>query len=178
MAINSEVPEIAEVVPEKNTKLSLVVVLSVFLGILLTLGGVGAVLHFRASNALRVELLTVRAELNKKNLALDDMQAQVIALSGQMSLLKDNAAARSVSASERAKQAAATAAGGSEAKSPNGKDKAGAPELPAPPKVVKPKPAAQNCELVGKSPEDQATTLKRCVGLIDLPLSKDKARTR
>jgi hypothetical protein len=95
-----------------------------------------------------------------------------------MSLLKDNAAARSGSASEKDKQkeGAALATDGSESKSPGGKEKTGAPEASVSPKAVKPKPPAQNCELVGKSPEEQAATLKRCVGLIDQPTPKEKAR--
>ena len=31
------------------------------------------------------------------------------------------------------------------------------------------KPEAENCELVGKSPEEQAATLRRCVGMMDAP---------
>lgn len=178
MAINSEEPEVAEEAPVEKSKLSLVVILSVLLGILLTLGGGGAVLHLRESMALQAEMLTIRAELNKKNLALEDMQTQIGALSSQMNILKDSAAARSGSASERARQkeVAAQVTGGSESKSSGGKEKTGAPEVPLPPKAVKPKPPAQNCELVGKSPEEQAATLKRCVGLIDQPSSKEKAR--
>ena len=181
MAINSEAPEIVEETPAAKSKLPLVVSLSVFLGVLLTLLGAGAVLHFRASNALQAEVLKMSAELKTKVLALDDLQAQIGALSSQMDLLKDSAAARSGSADERArkKDAEATAAASeSEAKTPNGKEKAGAPERPVPPKPIKPKPAAQNCDLVGKSPDDQAATLRRCVGLIDLPPSKEKARPR
>ncbi len=177
MAINSEEPEIAEEAPAEKSKLSLVVILSVLLGILLTLGGGGAVLHLRESKALQTEMLTIRAELKTKNLALEDMQEQIGALSSQMSILKDSAAARSGSASERAKQkeTAAQVAGGNEFKSSGGKEKASSLEVPVPPKAVKPKPPAQNCELVGKSPEEQAATLKRCVGLIDPPPPKEKA---
>ena len=173
MAINSEAPESAEETPTEKMKLPLVVILSVFLGILLTFLGTGAVLHFRASNALQAEVLKMSAELKMKARALDDLQAQIGALSSQMDLLKDSAAARSGSASERATQAAATAASGSEAKAPGGKEKSGAPELPVPPKPVKRKPSAQACELVGKSPDEQAATLKRCVGLIDPPVAKE-----
>ena len=175
MAINSEEPEVTEEAPAEKSKLSLVVILSVLLGILLTLGGGGAVLHLRESKALQAEMVAIRAELKKKNLALDDMQTQIGALSSQMSLLKDSAAARSGSASEKAKQkeTAAQVTNGSETKS-----SPGSPVIPVPPKAVKPKPPAQNCELVGKSPEEQATTLKRCVGLIDQPSPKEKARPR
>lgn len=178
MAIKSEEPEVAEEAPAEKPKLSLVVVLSVLLGILLTLGGGGAVLHLRESKALQAEMLTIRAELKMKNLALEDMQEQIGALSSQMSILKDSAAARSGSASERAKQkeASAPVADGSPSKSSGGKGKAGSPEVPVPPKAVKPKPPVENCELVGKSSEEQVTTLKRCVGLIDQPSPKEKAR--
>lgn len=178
--INSEEPEVVEEAPAAKPRLSLVVILSVVLGILLTLGGVGAVLHLRDSKALQAEVLVMRSELKKKNLALEDMQAQIGALSSQMTLLKDSAAARSGSVSERAKQkeAAAPVAEGGEPKPPGATGKAASPELPAAPVVAKPKPKppAQNCELVGKSPEEQAATLKRCVSLIDQPSPKEKAR--
>lgn len=53
---------------------------------------------------------------------------------------------------------------------PEAKYKAPAQEPVAAPAVVKPKsPPRQDCELVGKSPEEQAETLKRCVSLIDSP---------
>ena len=176
--INSEEPKVVEEARPEKPRLSLVVILSVVLGILLTLGGVGAVLHLRDSKALQAEVLVMRAELKKKNVALDEMQAQIGALSSQMTLLKDSAAARSGSASERAKQkeVAAAVADGGEPKPPSGKEKAASPEVPVPPKVAKQKPPAQNCELVGKSPEEQAATLKRCVSLIDQPSPKEKAR--
>ena len=38
------------------------------------------------------------------------------------------------------------------------------------------KPEGPNCELVGKSPEEQAATLKRCVSLMDGDSGKALAR--
>lgn len=182
MAINSEAPEIVEETPAAKSKLPLVVILSGLVGILLTLLAAGVVLHFRASNALQAELLKMSAELKTKARAVDDLQTQIGALSSQMDILKDSAAARSGSARERAriKDAEATASE-SEAKAQAGKEKAAAPAAapvaaPVPPKPVKPKLAPQTCELVGKSPEEQAATLKRCVGLIDQPAAKEKLR--
>jgi hypothetical protein len=40
---------------------------------------------------------------------------------------------------------------------------------PEPPKVSRSKPEGLSCELVGKSAEEQAAILKRCVGLMDAP---------
>jgi hypothetical protein len=44
------------------------------------------------------------------------------------------------------------------------------------PKVVRQKPEALSCELVGKSAEEQAATLKRCVGVMDTPREKSSAK--
>jgi hypothetical protein len=56
------------------------------------------------------------------------------------------------------------------------KNKAPVPEPAAAPVVTKSKPVRQDCELVGKSPEEQAETLKRCVSLIDPPSRKAGSR--
>ena len=42
-------------------------------------------------------------------------------------------------------------------------------EAEPPPRTKKPKSDKPNCELVGKTKEEQEETLKRCVSLIDLP---------
>jgi hypothetical protein len=61
-------------------------------------------------------------------------------------------------------------------KSPGAKEPGIHPEHPITTKAKKPQTAVQNCELVGKSPEEQAATLQRCVNLIDPP--RDKPRPR
>jgi hypothetical protein len=43
------------------------------------------------------------------------------------------------------------------------------PRSPEPAKMKRSKPDGQSCELVGKSAEEQAAILKRCVGLMDAP---------
>ncbi len=182
MISDSEEPDVAEETPSGKPKLSIVVILSVLLGILLTLGVGGALFHFRESKALQAQVRAISVELENKNLALDEMKTQIEALSSQMHVLKEHSIARSGLASEKDSKKESTApaldASANALKSPGAKAKTGSPEVPAPPKVVKPKPAAQNCELVGKSPEDQAATLRRCVSLLDPPTPKEKPLLR
>ena len=86
------------------------------------------------------EFSALKDELKRKNLEQEAMKAQLEALSRQVDLLKGGAAERPVAAE------------------------------PAPPtRTKKPKSDKPNCELVGKSKEEQEETLKRCVSLIDLP---------
>jgi len=53
-----------------------------------------------------------------------------------------------------------------------------APEVvtPVAPKGGRQKPEGLSCELVGKSAEEQAATLKRCVGVMDSPREKSPAK--
>lgn len=184
MINDSEEPEVAEEPLLGKPRLSIVVVLSVLLGILLTLGGGGVVFHHRESKALQAKVLAMSVELKNKNLALDEMKTQLEELSSQMHVLKEYSIARSGSAGDKdgKKEDTAPALDASASvnapKSAGGRAKTGSPGVPAPPKAVKAKPVAQNCELVGKSPEDQAATLKRCVSLLDPPTPKEKSRLR
>ena len=155
-------PEVVEEAPVVKSRLSLVVMLSMVLGVLLTVGAVGAFLHFQASKGLQAQLTAAKSELKQKNLVINEMKAQIEALSGQMYVLKEYSIARSSRAGGKDAKAA-----GAALKSVDDKEKSGLPEAPVQPRTKKPKSDKPNCELVGKSPEEQAATLKRCVTMID-----------
>lgn len=178
MTPHSEEPEIAVEPPVAKSNISLVVVLSTSLGILLTVLAAGAYLHFQKSSAMQSELAAANEVLKEKNLLLDEMKAQIDVLSRQVHVLKEYSVARSHTAREKDKnsESADPAAGSVEdaSKSPGEKGKTGSQELPAPQSAKKKKPEADNCELVGKSPEEQAATLRRCVGMMEAPGGKPR----
>ncbi|HRC61012.1 hypothetical protein PROAA_570012 [Candidatus Propionivibrio aalborgensis] len=173
MTPHSEEPEIAAEPPVAKSNISLVVVLSTSLGILLTVLAAGAYLHFQKSSAMESELAAANDVLKEKNLLLDEMKAQIEVLSKQVHVLKEHSVARSHTVRENDKNAesADPAAGSVEdaSKSPGEKGKTVSPETPDAQSAKKKKPEAENCELVGKSPEEQAATLRRCVGMMDAP---------
>ena len=178
----NEAPEVAEEEQRAKPKLTLVVVLSMLLGILLTLMLGGGIAYYQRSNALHAELLAASQQLQEKSQALDEMKAQIEILSKQMHLLKEYSIARSSPLGDKNKksEAATAAAKTSDSLSPAPvADAAGTPAAtlsPLPTKVRKPKPDAQNCELVGKSAEEQAATLRRCVGAMDGGRAKPRSR--
>lgn len=172
MIADNEAPEVADEPPPAKPKLTLVVVLSMLLGILLTLMVAGGFAYYRQSQAVHAELLAASDQLKEKSQALDEMKAQIEVLSRQMYLLKEYSIARSRRAGDKSKKSEEVAAEPNAAEGPLAPPVAEAAATPAvviPPKVrrPKPKPNAQNCELVGKSPEDQAATLQRCVSAMD-----------
>ena len=159
MPTSREEPEISEVVPTAaKPKLSIVVILAMLLGILLTILSAGSYLHFQQISALQNEVRVVKEALKKKSIAEEEMRAQIEALSSQMHSLKEYSLAHSGTESEKKLESAA----------PDivVLDPAPAP-VPAAVAAKKTKPETQNCELVGKSAEEQAATLKRCVNLMD-----------
>jgi uncharacterized protein HemX len=172
---HGEEPEASEEAPVAESKLTIVVILAMLVGVLLTVGAVGAYLHFQQRQALQGEVLALRAELIQKNLALDEMKGQIEVLSKQMHALKEYSIARSSAAGEKDKKVEAAQADGAAnaPKSIDAAEKRGAPQAPSLPKLTRPN--VQNCELAGKSPEEQAATLQRCVNLIDPP--KERLRS-
>ena len=182
MTDDSEELEIAENVPAAEPRLTIVVVLSVLLGILMTLGAVGTYFHVQESRKLQAEVRVARNELIQKSLSLDEMKSQIEALSMQMNMLKDYSVARSGNAGEKAKTKESAVPPVVDVTASNIpalagiKGKAALPVVPDPRVAKKNKPEAQNCELVGKSPDEQAATLKRCVSLLDGPSAKTRSR--
>lgn len=177
--------EESEVIEEKapvvSPKLTIIVILSTLLGIMLTVIVAGAFLYYQNNTILQAEVLVAKAALKEKCLAIDDMKSQTEELSRQVHMLKEYSVARSNSAGEKVKKAESAAPGVIDnaaiaPKSPGAKETSAPPEPPIAPKAMKPETVAQNCELVGKSPEEQAATLQRCVSLIDPP--RDKPRSR
>jgi hypothetical protein len=180
LTTDNEESEVIEETPVVSSKLTIVVILATLLGILLTVIVGGAFLHYQNSKIMQTEVLAVKDALKEKSLALDEMKAQIESLSQQMHMLKEYSIAHSSAAGEKVKKAESAAPVPDNAaivpKSPSAMDASTTPEHPNPPKAKKPQAVAQNCELVGKSPEEQAATLKRCVNLIDPP--RDKPRSR
>jgi len=198
---DSETPEVIEETTVTKSKFPLVIVLSVLLGIALLIVAIGGVLFYQRSKALQAEVIAVKKDMKEKNSAHVELQKQVEALSQQMNLLKDYSIARSggeTKALEAQPAAAAesvppglkpvpesvpatpakTNAVASKSNPVAAVAPATAPEIVAPPaqKVIRQKPEGQSCELLGKSAEEQAATLKRCVGAMDAP--KEKSRTK
>jgi len=188
---DSEETDVAEDTPASKPKFTPVIVLSLLLGILMTVVVVGGVLSYWRSKAVNAEMQALKMELKEKNRVHDDLQGQIEALSRQMATLKDYSVARSsamVQAREAQQGAKAEMDAGAVQTTPpvaveaslesgGGKPSASvaavqpAANSPAPelPKLKRNKPEGQSCELVGKSAEEQAAILKRCVGLMDTP---------
>jgi len=153
--------------PVTKPRLSIVVVLAMLLGVLLTVLLVSAYFNFQRINALQDEVSLARSALKDKSQAVEEMKAQIEALSKQMSVLKEYSVARS--AADRVKKAdnsAPVVIGDTPATVP-GKDHKNAQVVPTPAKTKKTNPESLNCELVGKSDEEQAATLERCVDVME-----------
>lgn len=145
-----------------------VIVLSIVLGVVLTAAIVGAYWHFQASDSMQAEMKSVRAKLKERNLALDEMKTQVEALSKQIHALREHSVARSGSAQvQEAKVPEAPSAPTSDA-AQVGSEPAVRTKVAAPSAKKNTKRPSETCELAGKSPDEQAATLKRCVELIDV----------
>ena len=154
---------------EVKPKLTLIVALSALVGVLLTLLTGGAIYHFQSGKALEAELSTTKEELRRKALMLTELQEQVTGLSKQVHALRDFSIARASSVAAEVIAASALPP----------KTEAPAPAAPAPdpvltkkepvaaPVVKKEKPAGLDCQIVGKSAEEQMATLQRCTKAMD-----------
>jgi cell division protein FtsL len=194
---DSEETEVVEDTPVVKPRFTPVIVLSVLLGMLMTVVAVGSLLSYQRGRAVNAEMQALKNELKERNRVHDDLQTQIEALSRQMAVLKEYSVARS-SAAVRAREAKPEAEAKANADAtvvqspppvavgappvsdkPAASDKlqVSAPAVsppavsppPEPPRVKRSKPEGQSCELVGKSAEEQAAILKRCVGLMDAP---------
>ena len=177
MKPQSEKTDIVAEAPASKAKLTIVVVLATLLGILLTVIAAGAFLYQKKSTELEAEVLALRKELTAKTITLDEVQEQNATLSRHVKVLKGYAIARSVVASEKATTTESAAAAVKPVTSgPNlPATISGSSEAAIQPKAIKTKPQTQDCELVGKSPEAQAATLRRCVSLLDPPREKPRS---
>ena len=191
MTTDGNEAQVVEDVPKSRSGVLPLIILSVLLGIVIIAGVVGAVLSYQSAKASRAELLAMKKEVEaikemtapKENsasleAALKDMKHQIETLSAQINVLM-------ASVSEHASPEAPTAkseAGGGKTAAPTSSETAGqaqqgkkqSSESPASAKSesAPKKPDVRNCDLIGKSPEEQAATLERCVSLIDPPEEK------
>lgn len=159
--------EVVEAAPQPKPKLALVVILSILTGVLLTWAIGATVYHFQSGKALQAELAVAKEEAKRQTLMVDELQEQIAGLSKQIHALRDfsvakasGVAADSIAAAEK-RQPPAEA-------SPSAAPAAATTKEAAPPPVAKkPKPAGLDCQLVGKSAEEQMATLQRCTQAMD-----------
>lgn len=167
MTRESKEEEVVEAAPEPKPKLTLVVILSILTGVLLTWAIGLTVYHFQSGKALRAELAAAKEEAKHKTLMVDELQEQISGLSKQIHALRDFSVAKAsgVAAEAIAATGKQPPADSSSATAPAG---ATATKEAAPPPVAKkPKPAGLDCQLVGKSAEEQIATLQRCTKAMD-----------
>lgn len=191
MANENDEAQVLEEAPKGRSGMLPVLVLSVLLGIVVVAGAIGAVLSYQSAKALRAELLAMKKEIaalremsepKESSLALEtalkDMKHQIETLSGQINVLMASVSEHSSPEGAAAKP---EAIGGTLSESASGDvigpglhEKEKSPEAKSPTKAeaAPKKPDVRNCDLIGKSPEEQAAILKRCVSLIDPPDEK------
>ena len=173
---------------------SLLAIAALATAVLALLAAVG-VFFAQSGKAGHTELQALRAEIKKRDAALGELNQRVETLSAEIVKFAE-AEAKRVEAAEKAaaeeaqrkaveaaeaaaKEAAAKEAAAKEASKKPEPAKAGKPRAAAPaPTAERPVAAAtpvrsggQSCDLVGKSPEEQAAILKRCVSPMD-PVSE------
>jgi hypothetical protein len=154
----NEVAEVLSEAPASQPKLTLVAILAALLGVLVTLIATGSWWHYQQRAALDAQVQSLKEVVKQKNIALADLQAQNASLAKHLSLLKGYSIASSTFAAAPAEHAVPA---GSEARPTSASGKA---------KKAKP----LDCELVGKTPEQQAATLQRCVKRIDSAAAKSR----
>ena len=160
--------EVVEAALEPKPKLALDVILSILIGVLLTLAIGVTVYHFQSRKALQTELAAAKEEAKRQTLMVTELQEQIAGLSKQIHALRDFSVAKASGVA-----AEAIAATGKQ-QPPAEVSPAAAPaaataakEAAAPPVAKKAKPAGLDCQLVGKSAEEQMATLQRCTKAMD-----------
>jgi len=170
---------VAEAVAETEAKpkRTPVIILSILLGVSLAFSIAGGIYHVRSGKALRAELAASKDELKYKTQLLADQQEQIIGLSRQMHALREFSVTK---ANEAAAAATATAASSEPPVAPP----ASPPAVAVAPEAKKAKPVrapvakkaapppSQNCQLIGKTPEEQSATLQRCMQSMDAKTSR------
>ena len=180
--------QIVEEAPKGRSGMLPVLALSVVLAMVVIAGAIGAGMFYQSAKASRAELLAMKKEIAaikemnepKDNglaleTALKDMKHQIETLTGQINVLMasvsehagpEESTGKSAVTGETSSEPASGAAVGA-ARKGEGKS----PEAQVPKKVesAPKKLEVRNCDLIGKSPDEQAAILKRCVSLIDPP---------
>ena len=154
MKLQNEVAEVIPKGPASEPKLTLVAILAALVGVLVTLIATGSWWHYQQRAAFDAQVQSLKEFVKQRNIALADLQAQNASLAKHLNLLKGYSIASSTAAAVPATPAEHALPAGSEA-----------PRASAAGKTKKAKPL--DCELVGKTPEQQAATLQRCVKRID-----------
>ncbi len=191
MTSESSEAQVVEETPKGRSGILPVLVLSVLLGIVVIAGVVGAVIAYQSAKASRAELLAMKKEIvsiremsePKENspaldAALKDMKHQIETLSGQIKVLMASVSEHSSPEVPTAKSAAIgdktseSASSNTVGQVPQVKESSSAVQVSTKAEAASKKPDVRNCDLIGKSPEEQAATLKRCVSLIDPPDEK------
>lgn len=208
MTRESKEEEVVESAAEKKPKITLVLILSLVIGVLVTLLIGGSIYHVQSRKALVAELAATKAELKQKTALFSDLQEQIAGLSRQMHALKEFSVTKAYavaaatpgseapaaepapppparSEAEAKKQEAVSATPAkkekkkeTEKEAEKAKEKAPQPTAaPAStteskagtsePVARKAKPAPLDCQIVGKSPEEQMATLQRCTQAMD-----------
>ena len=161
MKLPNEVAEVLPEVPASQPKLTLVAILAALLGVLMTLIATGSWWHYQQRAALDAQVQSLKEVVKQKNIALADLQAQNASLAKHLNLLKGYSIASSTLAAVPATPAEHAVPAGGEARPTSASGKA---------KKARP----LDCELVGKTPEQQAATLQRCVKRIDSAAAKPR----
>lgn len=160
--------EVIEAAPQPKPKLALVVILSILTGVLLTWAVGATVYHFQSGKALQAELAVAKEEAKRKTLMIDELQEQIAGLSKQIHALRDFSVAKASGVAGEAIAAAGKQQPPAEASpSTTPAGTTATKETPSPPVAKKPKPAGLDCQLVGKSAEEQMATLQRCTKAMD-----------
>ena len=173
-------------------KMLLLGTIGALLGLAVVLG-LAWFLHLNSTRTMKEEIVLLKKQIAEREKALTEAQSQAANLSVQMKALREYAIARSSGStpaqeadsqraippataiqaetvpSKKTDEPKATASQGNGEKT---RDDALARTSPpgnshGAEKKEKKAPTTQTCDLVGKSPEEQAAILKRCVELID-----------
>ena len=161
MKLQNEVAEVVPEAPVSQPNLALVAILAALVGVLVTLIATGTWWHYQQRAALDAQVHSLKEVVKQKNVALADLQAQNASLAKHLNLLKGYSIASSTVAAAPATPAEQAAPAGNEASRTSAAGKA---------KKARP----LDCELVGKTPEQQVETLQRCVRQIDSPSAKPR----
>ena len=170
----SEEIEVVPEVPVSSARLTLVAILAALLGVSLTLFVAGLWLHYQQRSAWLVQVQALSETVQQKDAALADLRAQNASLAKHLKLLKEYSIARSTTEGGRATPADAASSLTSAGNATTAATVApsAAPRASAAGNAKKAK--AQDCDLVGKTPEQQAATLQRCVLHYETPAAKPR----
>ena len=170
MSDEGETSEIVEAAPKGKSGALSVIVLSVLLGIAMIAGIGSSVFYSRSAKSVTAEMAAMKKEvaalralvLQPKpekvdpalDAALNDMKKQIESLSAQIGMLMTSVAERA-------------ALDGAAAEQPVQQKAASANPEVRKAETSSKKIEVKNCNLIGKSPEEQAAILKHSVSLID-----------